>query len=368
MKDIAITELRRKLDLAQKEKDNMQRTVDKLENASKSLNKLIDCQIVDNCKKGLGYDNYNGVPPPYTGNFMPPKPDLSFTGLDEFANKPIVKNCDAKTSETKPKDIKKNNDALIIKEWVSDDEEEEVTQPKIEQKIVKPSIPKIEFVKPKPIHKKTTFDNSNVNQKVNTVRSKTANTAIPKVVVNVIQDYEEFNGGYVAFGGNLKGGKITSKRTIRTDHLGKFDGKADEGLFVGYLLSSKSFRVFNSRKKIVEENLHIRFSENTPNVVGSRPDWLFDIDTLTRTMNYEPIHAGTQYNGFADTKACDNVGQDRKEKEPVKYYILLPLWTTDPPFSQDPKSSQDDGFQPSSDSGKKVDEGLSKGSECRHQD
>ncbi|GJU68656.1 putative ribonuclease H-like domain-containing protein [Tanacetum coccineum] len=76
------------------------------------------------------------------------------------------------------------------------------------------------------------------------------------------------------------------------DHLGKFDGKADEGFFVGYSLNSKAFRVFNSRTRIVEENLHIRFSENTPNVVGSGPDWLFDIDSLTRTMNYELIVAG----------------------------------------------------------------------------
>ncbi|GKF96568.1 hypothetical protein Tco_0292389, partial [Tanacetum coccineum] len=46
----------------------------------------------------------------------------------------------------------------------------------------------------------------------------------------------------------------------------------------GYSLNSKAFKVFNSRTRIVEENLHIRFHENTPNVVGSGPDWLFDID------------------------------------------------------------------------------------------
>ncbi|GJY29023.1 retrovirus-related pol polyprotein from transposon TNT 1-94 [Tanacetum coccineum] len=83
-------------------------------------------------------------------------------------------------------------------------------------------------------------------------------------------------------------------------HLSKFDGKANEGFFVGYSLNSKAFRVFNSRTRIVEKNLHIRFSENIPNAVGSGPDWLFDIDSLTRTMNYEPIVAGTQSNGFAD--------------------------------------------------------------------
>ncbi|GKC99021.1 putative ribonuclease H-like domain-containing protein, partial [Tanacetum coccineum] len=154
---------------------------------------------------------------------------------------------------------------------------------------------------------------------------------------------------------------VTILNTI--DHLGKFDGKADEGFFVGYSLNSKAFRVFNSKTRIVEENLHIRFSESTPNVVGSGPDWLFDIDALTRTMNYEPIVAGTQSNGFVDTKASDNAGQARKETDAVKNYILLPIWPADPPYSQDPKSSQDDGSKPSSDDGKKVDEDSRKDSE-----
>ncbi|GKA53987.1 ribonuclease H-like domain-containing protein [Tanacetum coccineum] len=60
---------------------------------------------------------------------------------------------------------------------------------------------------------------------------------------------------------------ITILNTI--DHLGKFDGKADEGFFVGYSLNSKAFKVFNSRTRIVEENLHIRFSKSTPNVVAT---------------------------------------------------------------------------------------------------
>nr|GFA17562.1 retrovirus-related Pol polyprotein from transposon TNT 1-94 [Tanacetum cinerariifolium] len=112
-------------------------------------------------------------------------------------------------------------------------------------------------------------------------------------------------------------------------YLGKFDGKADEGFFIGYSLHSKAFRVLNSRTRIVEENMHIKFNENTPNIVGSGPDWLFDIDALTRTMNYEPIVAGTQSNNFEGTKANDNAGQAKKEKAPVKYYILLPLSTAD---------------------------------------
>ncbi|GKG05573.1 hypothetical protein Tco_0325659, partial [Tanacetum coccineum] len=123
--------------------------VDKFEHASKSLNKLIECQIVDNYKKGLGYENYNAVLPPYTGNFMPPTLDLSFTGLDEFVNKPVVENCKAMSSEAEPKVVRKNDDASCIEEWVSDDEEEGVSQPKTEKKILSPSIVKNKFVKSK---------------------------------------------------------------------------------------------------------------------------------------------------------------------------------------------------------------------------
>ncbi|GKB18376.1 putative ribonuclease H-like domain-containing protein, partial [Tanacetum coccineum] len=64
------------------------------------------------------------------------------------------------------------------------------------------------------------------------------------------------------------------------DHLGKFDGKADEGYFIGYSVVSKAMTVFNKRTRIVEETLNIRFLENTPNVKGNGPDWLFYIDSL----------------------------------------------------------------------------------------
>ncbi|GJR17167.1 putative ribonuclease H-like domain-containing protein [Tanacetum coccineum] len=94
---------------------------------------------------------------------------------------------------------------------------------------------------------------------------------------------------------------------------------------------------------------------STPNVVGSGSDWLFAIDALTRTMNYEPIVAGIQSNGFAGTKESDNAGQVRKETEPIKDYILPPLWTDDLPFSQNPKSSHDNESKPSSNDGKKED-------------
>ncbi|GJR45726.1 putative ribonuclease H-like domain-containing protein [Tanacetum coccineum] len=147
---------------------------------------------------------------------------------------------------------------------------------------------------------------------------------------------------------------VTILNTI--DHLGKFDGKADEGFFVGYSINSKAFRLFNNRTRIVEENLHVQFSENMPNIAGSGPNWLFDIDALTKSMNYKPTVARNQSNGNAGTKVCDDACKARMETVPSKDYILLPLWTANPPFSQNSKSSPDDGFKPSSDEGKKVDE------------
>nr|GEW68041.1 hypothetical protein [Tanacetum cinerariifolium] len=75
----------------------------------KSQNK----QLLKDLKK---YELMVLVLPPYIGNFMPPSPDLSFTGLDEFVNKPVVENYKAKSSEEKTKAVRKNDDALIIEE------------------------------------------------------------------------------------------------------------------------------------------------------------------------------------------------------------------------------------------------------------
>ncbi|GJZ23530.1 putative ribonuclease H-like domain-containing protein [Tanacetum coccineum] len=520
---------------------------------------------------------------------------------DEFVNKPVIEN--GKSDKEVSKVVRKSDDSPIIEDWVSDSEEENVSQTKIEKKIVKPSIAKIEFVKPKQQEKTARKTIKQGNPQMDLQDQGVIDSGCSRHMtgnMSYLTNYEEIDGGYIAFGGNRKGGKITRKCTIKTgnldsenmyfvrelkfnlfsvlqmcdkknsvlfndteciilspnfklidesqvllrvprknnmysvdlknivpkggltclfakatsdesklwhrrlghlnfktmnklvkgnlvrglpsklfendqtciacqkgqqhrascksktensislplhllhmdlfgptfvkrlmkkmyclvviddfsrftwvfflatkdetsgilksfitgienlvdhkvkvcvikhippvtilntiDHLGKFDGKDDEGFFVGYSLNSRAFRVFNSRTRIVEENFHIRFSKNTPNVVGSGPDWLLDTDALTRTMNYEPIVTGTQSNGFAGTKASDNAGQARKETDAVKDYILLSLWTADPPYSQDPKNSHDDGSKPSSDDGKKVNEDLRKYSKCNDQE
>ncbi|GJV57413.1 putative ribonuclease H-like domain-containing protein [Tanacetum coccineum] len=148
----------------------------------------------------------NGIPNEHLGNFMPLTPDLSFTGLDEFVNKPVVKN--RKSDKEVPKVVKKNDDAPIIEEWVSDSEEKNVSQTKTEKKIVKPSIVKIEFVKPKQQEK---TDQGVIDSGCS--RHMTGN-------MSYLTDYEEIDGGYVTFGGNPKGGKITGKGTQSNDFAG----------------------------------------------------------------------------------------------------------------------------------------------------
>ncbi|GJU44465.1 putative ribonuclease H-like domain-containing protein [Tanacetum coccineum] len=98
------------------------------------------------------------------------------------------------------------------------------------------------------------------------------------------------------------------------DNLGKFDGKSDEGFFVGYSLSSKAFRVYNTRTRRVEENLHIRFLENKPMIEGNGLKWLFDIDSLTQSMSYVPVATCIISNEFAGTQ--DELNVDVGNDEP----------------------------------------------------
>nr|GEX73262.1 retrovirus-related Pol polyprotein from transposon TNT 1-94 [Tanacetum cinerariifolium] len=98
------------------------------------------------------------------------------------------------------------------------------------------------------------------------------------------------------------------------DPLGKFQGKVDKGFLVGYSVCSKAFRVFNSRTLIVQETLHVNFMENKPNVASSGPAWLFDIDSLSQTMNYHPVLAENQSNPTADAHTGGNEHNDDIQK------------------------------------------------------
>ncbi|GJR76669.1 ribonuclease H-like domain-containing protein [Tanacetum coccineum] len=128
---------------------------------------------------------------------------------------------------------------------------------------------------------------------------------------------------------------ITILNTL--DPLGKFDGKDEEGFLVGYYVNIKAFRVFNSQTRKVEENLHVNFFENKPNVAGQGPNWIFDIDSLTNSMNYQPVTTGNQTNKNAgpqeangDTGLKKSVDDRQSEEKNVstKQYIMFPLWSS----------------------------------------
>nr|GEV00497.1 putative ribonuclease H-like domain-containing protein [Tanacetum cinerariifolium] len=121
------------------------------------------------------------------------------------------------------------------------------------------------------------------------------------------------------------------------DLLGKFDGKAEEGFLVGYFINSKASRVFNTQTRNVKENLHVDFLKNKPNVTCQRPNQLFDIDSLAKFMNYQPITVGNQANKNAgheevngDTGLKKNVDVEHTEQEKVstQQYIVFPLWSS----------------------------------------
>nr|GEW79379.1 hypothetical protein [Tanacetum cinerariifolium] len=115
--------------------------------------------------------------------------------------------------------------------------------------------------------------------------------------------------------------------------------KADEGYLVGYSVNCKAFRVFNSRTRIVQETLHIKFLEKQRNVVGIGPKWLFDIDTLTMSMNYQPVVVENQPNDNAGIKENFNACKAGKKTVSAQQYVMLPLWSTG---SQDPQNTDDD--------------------------
>ncbi|GJU55647.1 putative ribonuclease H-like domain-containing protein [Tanacetum coccineum] len=236
LRDLDITELKRKLELATKEKDEVQLTVQKFENSSKSLSKLLDSQIMDKCKTGLGY---NVVPPPYTGNFMPPKPDLVYPSLDDFVDvnesvsESVVEKPTVETNE--PKTARKENRAPIIEDWVKVNTVKgtrvNIARPKAVLSAVKGN--KGNAVKAsacwvwRPKHKILDHVSRNNGasmsfKRFDLIDAKESKYGCSRHMTrnrSYLTYYEEINGGFVAFRGNSKGGKITRKGKIRTSKL-----------------------------------------------------------------------------------------------------------------------------------------------------
>ncbi|GKB96544.1 putative ribonuclease H-like domain-containing protein [Tanacetum coccineum] len=233
------------------------------------------------------------------------------------------------------------------------------------------------FQNQKALQSETVLTNKNFSQKVNTSKAQAVNTARPKAVntarpnstvantvranqanavkasacwvwrpikldrhmtgnISYLLDFHKFDGGYVTLPGGGVGGKkshcgknrvILVKPHNKTpyelfrDHLGKFDGKSDDGFFIEYSLTSKDLRVYNIRTMRVEENLHIRFLEDKPIVSGDGPKCLFDLDSLTKSMNYVPFIAGTNSNDIAGSEV--SIGG---------VHVCQPPWFEDPDY------------------------------------
>ncbi|GJS60664.1 putative ribonuclease H-like domain-containing protein [Tanacetum coccineum] len=319
LRDNALTELKKKFEKAEKERDDLKLTFRKFENSSKNISKLLEIQVSDKFKTGVGYDSQV---------FDRHVNDKYKTGEGYHASitsVPAVATSKVKTTESKSKSVSEP----LIEDWISNSEDENETEFKSKQR--KPNFAKEEFVKSneyvkisresvkkvennkqakyprknnqrpravlmkyghktlntarqnsskaavlvntakpvntaylrpivnsartvsnvfnrahshvkRPFNKFTTNKNSNLNEKVNTVR-RNVTTAGPKVEGNpqlelqekgvidsgcsrhmtgnksYLSDYEEIDGGFVAFGGDPKGGKITGKGKISTGKL-----------------------------------------------------------------------------------------------------------------------------------------------------
>ncbi|GKB25724.1 ribonuclease H-like domain-containing protein [Tanacetum coccineum] len=180
----SLSSLDSKLEEALKEKDDLKLKLENFEESSKNLTKLINNQISAKDKTSLGYDSqmneselnnihmnesevvhsvfniresdvddssindrfktgegFHAVRPPYTGNYMPPRPDLSFAGLDESIFQSVVRKTTTSVPETETSISKTSKDSVgkpktvrtsapIIEEWDTDNDNDSVFRPK----------------------------------------------------------------------------------------------------------------------------------------------------------------------------------------------------------------------------------------------
>nr|GEV68965.1 hypothetical protein [Tanacetum cinerariifolium] len=331
LRDNALVELRKKFKKAKKERNELKLTLDKFQTSSKILSKLLESQICD--KTGLGYDSqvfnrqvfdcdelnsyelddsiptspmndkyqsgegYHVVPPPYTRTFMPPKPDLVFNDAPP-ASKIVPNVVNVKSSTNKPsKEMSKTlrPDAPIIEDWTSDSEDE--SKPESSVKIVE-----------------------------HPQQSKNLRTYNPKS-----KDFKEFNRGYVAFGRNPKGGKISGKDTECV--ILSFDFKLPDDNHV-LLRVSRENNMYNvDLKNVVPlEDLTCLFAKATLNESNLWHRRLGHINF--KTMN--KLVKGNQPNHNAGIKENLNAGKVRKETISAQQYLLILLWSTG---SQDPHNT-----------------------------
>nr|GEV30066.1 hypothetical protein [Tanacetum cinerariifolium] len=233
--------------------------------AISSSNSAFDNELVPNSHSGRIQPSgrYNVVSPFITGNFMPPKPDLVFhTAPNAVETDRLAFTVQLSTAKA-TQDLSHTTRPMapIIKDRVSDTEDEsETTAPQITPIFVtavihvSAAVPKIMISRPRHAHSLNTNSNPTIrryktrNKFSKTSKSSSKVTAAKVLVVSAVKekkgkwvwrpkcpildhdsrttgnmsylsDFQELNGGYVAFGGNPKGGKISGKGKIKTGKL-----------------------------------------------------------------------------------------------------------------------------------------------------
>ncbi|GJV44125.1 hypothetical protein Tco_1428661 [Tanacetum coccineum] len=296
-KDSEISMLKSELEKLMQEKESKQLKIENFDNASKSLDK-IGSQIPDKSRKGLGFESYNAIPPPPTGLFSPPNLDLSNSGQEEF-QQPEFEGYGPKTSKNVSEDtsnqVKESPDAPTVKELVSDD--------KLEKKTIFPTGPLQKKIKSMLQWNSLTTHNWNMSY---------------------LLEFKAFDEGYVTFRGGAKGGKITSKGTLKN---GKLDFK--DVYFVKELqFNLFSFHIFDKKNNV-----------------------LF-IDTGYFVLS-------SDFKLADESQVLLKVPRKNNISKPRLHNILMPLWKEGLLFDSSPKNASNDEPQPSSDAGKKDDEGVS---------
>nr|GEU39439.1 ribonuclease H-like domain-containing protein [Tanacetum cinerariifolium] len=283
LRDTALATLRQRLETTEQERDDLNMKLEKFQTSSKRLTDLLASQTSD--KAGLGYNSkvftqamfdcgnyysfesvndswppsnlydrfvpsggHHAVPPPMTGTFMPPKPDLVFHTPPSDENEHLSFN--VQLSPTKPEqDLPSRPSASIIEDWVSDSEDEDMPQvtkvvPSFDQKLAQKSYSSRDIHKhhapmnhSKFLLHKVFAAAPSKSQPVLTAAARTISAGNPQQALkdkgvidsgcsrhmtgnmSYLSNFEDLNGGYVAFGGNPKGGKIIGKGKIKTGKL-----------------------------------------------------------------------------------------------------------------------------------------------------
>ncbi|GJR86740.1 hypothetical protein Tco_0210751 [Tanacetum coccineum] len=297
-REIKINNLNLELEKAVKERDELKDKIAKWEESTKNLEEILKSQMSARDKTGLGqvmmstYQKMKGfikngykLSPPINRNFLNPRADISFAGLDEYA----IRN---KIIEIQTTELNNKTDETV------------------EPSMIKRSVWELQKVRPETRDDKTNY----------------ANTEKPKSVTESVVSNPKINRDSVIIEDWTSDDKrkcLECKKTPKI--LGKFDEKSDEGYLLGYSTSSKAFRVYNKRTKRVEENLHINFFEDQPNVAGTGPNWMFNRDFLNNSMNYILVSVENHVNVDASTQDSYITGSSRKDIGPTQEYILLPL-------------------------------------------